>query len=126
MIQVALAISDERGKQLLYQCPHRQNDAVRLRDLLDDSEVFEVKSRFASRLERMLYHRRTPQVHETVLSQAATQHFQDDVGCYTRLCAQHECFRDGLDDERDEHLITGFHDLTGAARAAVRDRFPKD
>src|SRR5256885_12802666 len=126
MIQVALAISDERGKQLLYQCPHRQNDAVLLGDLLDDFEVFEVISRFASRLECMLDHGRTPQVDETVLSQAATQHFQDDVGCYAGLCAQHECFRDGLDDEGDEHLITGFHDLTGATRAAVRNRFPKD
>src|SRR5258706_6715854 len=102
MIQVTLATGDECGKELLDQCPHRQNDAVLLRDLLDDFEVFELKSRFASRLERMPYHGRTPQVHDTVLSQAATEHFQDDVGCYARLCAQHECFRDGL-DRSEEH-----------------------
>src|SRR5712691_13267405 len=98
MIQIALAISDERGKQLLDQCPHRQNDAVLLRDLLDDFEVFEVISRFASRLERMPDHGRTPQVHETVLSQAATEYVQDDVRCDACLCAQDEGFRDGLDD----------------------------
>src|SRR5260370_26735063 len=126
MIQVTLATDNECGKELLDQCPHRESGAVLLPDLFDDFEVFELKSRFASRLERMRYHGRTPQVHDTVLSQAATEHFQDDVGCYARLCAQHECFRDGLDDEGDEHLITGLHDLTGAARAAVGDRFPKD
>ena len=79
MIQASLAISDEGGKQLLDQCPLRQNDAVLLRDLVHDFEVFEVISRFASRLERMLDHGRTPQVHETVLSQTATEYFQDDV-----------------------------------------------
>src|SRR2546421_11571100 len=98
MIQTSLAISDERGKQLLDQCPHRQNDAVLLRNLLDDVEVFEVISRFASRLERMLDHGRTAQVHKTVLSQATTQYFQDDVRGDACLCAQHEGFRDSFDD----------------------------
>ena len=119
MIQASLAIGDEGGKQLLDQCPHWQYDAVLLCDLVHDFEVFEVISRFASRFERMLDHGRTAQVHKTVLSQATTEYFQDDVRCDACLCAQHESFRDSFDDEGDEHLITGFHDLTRAARAGA-------
>jgi len=80
MVQIALATSDERGKKLLYQCPHWQNNLVLLCNLPDDFEIFEVICCFAARLERMAYHGRTSQVHEAVLSKAATEYLQNDVG----------------------------------------------
>ncbi len=97
-----------------------------MRELFYDFEVLQVKRGFASRLERMLDHGRASQVHEAVLSQATTEYFKDDVGFDTCLRTQHECFRDGLDDERDEYLVAGFDNLAGARRAAIGDRLAKD